>query len=59
MEIKNRVNRLENHDLTSFTEKLKKVYASCSENKEEPSLKDLVKWVKTLAREKGKEGKEA
>lgn len=35
------------------------MYLAWSETREEPSLKDLVKWVKLLAKEKGKEGKEA
>ena len=47
LQIKNTNNRLENHELTEFCEKIKKIYKKCFHNSPEPSLKDLVKWIKS------------
>ena len=58
LEIKNTVNRIENHELAEFCEKMKKMYKKETEQKE-PSLKDMIKWVKNMVTHKGKEEEEA
>ena len=53
LEIKNTAKRIENHELSQFCEKIKKIYKKYNEQKE-PSLNDVVKWIKTTTAKKNK-----
>jgi hypothetical protein len=59
LEVKNRVGRIENHELHAFLDKLKKNYFAHTHATQQPSLKDLSKWVRALCGQAGKgKGKE-
>lgn len=55
--MKNRVGRIENHELNAFLDKLKKNYFANTHATQQPSLKDLSKWVKVLCEQGSKAGK--
>ena len=60
LQIKNTNNRLENHELTDFCQKVKKIYKKSVPESPEPSFRDLVKWIKANCgkeKEKEKEGR--
>lgn len=53
LQIRNTNNRIENHELVEFVEKVKKMYRKAVSEQDEPSLKDLVKWVRSVLHQKG------
>lgn len=55
LEVKNRVGRIENHELNAFLDKLKKNYFAYTHSTQQPSLKDLTKWVRGLCKQKEKD----
>lgn len=55
--MKNRVGRIENHELNAFLDKIKKSYFANTHAAQQPSLKDLSKWVKALCGQAAKGGK--